>query len=675
VESRPRQRPKASAGVPALDLQLLGGVFVRRDGAALALPASRKVRALLGYLALAPRPVGRAQLCELLWDVPNDPRGELRWSLSKLRPLLDEPGRARIVTDGDTVALDLSDCTVDAVAIERAMQHGIESIAPDGLRALADRFAGDFLAGVEIDRQPLYENWLIAQRRRFRACQVAVLEHLVHGADPASEDVFAALETWLQLAPLDARAHEAMLGALARHGRPREGEEHLAAATRLFEAEGLDVAPLRFAWRNARVQRQPEPAAGTIVLPSTSPLAPADAAMPARRASIAVMPFVDRTGAEDGRGGGLAESLAHDVITRLAKLRVMFVIAHGSVFALKDRNVGPEEAGRMLNVDYVASGWLLRRGAQLILTGELMETRSARIIWTENFEYPLRDALTALDDIGNHLVAAIAHEVEVAERNRAILKPPSSLDAWEAYHRGLWHMYRFNATDNELANEFLRRAVTLDPTFARAYAALSFTHFQNAFLHKMADRKRETDLAFDIAGQSLLVDELDPASHWAMGRAQWLRGRPQDALVSLERSVELSPNFALGHYTLAFVHCQAGGPNSAIKSADHSRHLSPFGPLLFAMFSSRALGHLRLGQLDDAADWAMKGAARPNSHRHTMAIAAHCLALAGRLDEARAMAQKIRAAHPDFRPDEMLSVFQFSPEGVEMLRRSMKLLE
>ena len=386
------------------------------------------------------------------------------------------------------------------------------------------------------------------------------------------------------------------------------------------------------------------------------------------------MPFTDRTGAGSLRGG-IADALAHDVITRLAKLRVMAVIGHGSVFALNERNVGPEEAGRMLNVDYVASGTLQGRGDRLILSGELTETRSARIIWTEDFDYPARDALQALDDIGNHIVAAIAHEIEVAERNRAILKPPNSLDAWETYHRGLWHMYRFNAADNDRATELFRRAIELDPTFSRAYAGLSFTHFQNAFLHRMADRAGESDLAYNTAGQSLIVDEHDPAAHWAMGRALWLRGLHGDALAELERCVELSPNFALGHYTLSFVHSQSGDPRAAIDASDHSRHLSPFDPLLFAMFSARALGHLRLGEFDAAAEWALKGASRPNSHRHTVAIAAHCLAAAGRVAQGREFAQRIRAANPNYRLNEFFTAFQFAPDSIALLREGAKRLE
>ena len=143
-------------GTASLHIQLLGQPAIRRDGVAVALPASRKARALLAYLSLAPRAVSRSQLCELLWDVPNDPRGELRWCLSKLRNIVDEPGRQRVRTQVDTVQLDLADCFVDAIEIARAAQEGIETLPPDRLRTLAALFNGEFLDGLEIDRNPAF---------------------------------------------------------------------------------------------------------------------------------------------------------------------------------------------------------------------------------------------------------------------------------------------------------------------------------------------------------------------------------------------------------------------------------------------------------------------------------------------------------------------------------------
>ncbi len=86
-----------------LQVRLLGRMAVVRDGDEVALPASRKVRALLAHLACSATEVSRSRLCELLWDGPDDPRGELRWCLSKLRSVLDDADHSRVVTKGDTV--------------------------------------------------------------------------------------------------------------------------------------------------------------------------------------------------------------------------------------------------------------------------------------------------------------------------------------------------------------------------------------------------------------------------------------------------------------------------------------------------------------------------------------------------------------------------------------------
>jgi TolB-like protein len=645
-----------------VQLRLLGPVTISRDAAALPLPSSRKVRALIAYLAMAPQAVARTQLCELLWDIPNDPRGELRWCLSKARGVLDEPGRRRIEAQGDAIRLDLSDCFVDAIEVARVIQSGLGAADTDRLRSLAALFIGDFLEGLEVERSPGYFGWLTAQRRRFRGAHAALLEQLV-GRVPG-DDALGYLDTWYRLAPYDLRVHEMLLGALARGGRIREGEEHLEATARLFESEGLDHAPVRLAWRLARGQGVAH-AQAAAPAPAPAESVPVDSGEAARRASIAVMPFADR--AAGSVGGGLADGLVHDVITRLAKLRSLFVIAQGSVFALHERHIGPEEAGRMLNVDYVVGGALRRDDDRLTVNVELSETRSARIIWAETYDCKVDDAFTVLEEIGNRIVTSIANEIETIERNRAILKPPSSLNAWEAHHRGLWHMYRFTRDDNEKARQFFETAVRLDPTFARAHAGLSFTHWQNAF-QNWADPNREMDRAFETAGQSLLADDRDPAAHWAMGRAFWLRGNHAESVSELERAVDLSPNFALGHYTLSFVHAQAGDPNAAVRFADYSRHLSPFDPMLFAMLAARALALVRLGQFGEAADWALKGTTRPNAHAHIKAIAAYSLALAGRSDEARANLASIRAVLPHYGVEDFLRAFRFDADSAALFR-------
>ena len=108
-----------------IQVRMLGPLTIVRDGVQLPLPASRKARALLAYLTIAARPVGRSRLCELLWDVPNDPRGELRWCLSKIRKQLGPTDGRRIVTFDDLISLNLADCFVDVLEIAGAAERRI----------------------------------------------------------------------------------------------------------------------------------------------------------------------------------------------------------------------------------------------------------------------------------------------------------------------------------------------------------------------------------------------------------------------------------------------------------------------------------------------------------------------------------------------------------------------
>jgi DNA-binding SARP family transcriptional activator len=660
-----------SIAASSLAIHLLGPLEVRRAGEPLALPRSRKVRALLAYLVLASRTVTRSHLCELLWDLPSDPRGELRWCLSKLRPLLDEEGRPRVVASGDTVAIDLAGCDVDALHVQQALQRGLAGLDAAGLAALAQRFGRrDLLEGLDLPRSPAFTGWLLAERRRLRAAHAAVLEHWVRALPVGSDTARAALESWLAIAPFDRQAHERLLEALASRGQLREGEEHLAATARQYEAEGLDWAPIGHAWRAARARHADGGAApSTVAVPSAPEPAVAQAPTTAQRASLAVMPFADRTPGVAPRGGP-ADGMAHDIITRLSKLRSMFVIAEGTMFALSERQVDPADAGRRLNVDYVASGWLRRGpGAQLTVGVQLTETRGAQVVWADDFAGRLDDTFAMVDDIGNRIVAAIAAQLEVAERNRAVLRNPHSLNAWEAHHRGLWHMVRFHRADNEQARHFFQMAVRLDPTFARPHAGLSFTHFQDAFLG-WGDRDAAIERAYAAASEGVMADERDPSAHWALGRAMWLKDRQDQALRELQAAVDLSPNFALGHYTLAFVQAQSGDAQQAIAAADHARALSPMDPLLFGMLASRALALARMGRHGEAADWAVRSAARPNAHVHIRAIAMFCLALAGREAEAREAGAAIRREQPGYQAADFLRAFRLGDEAEAMVRRA-----
>lgn len=647
---------------PELSIQLLGPLRVLRADVAVPLPASRKLRALVAYLAMSTRPQSREHLCELLWPVPDDPRAQLRVCLSSARKVLDAPERTRVVGDDAGLRLDLQGVDVDALQVDAAVQAGLEQQTLEQLQTLVARITGEFLEGLEIDHCPAFTGWLGAQRRRFRAAHLALLEALALRLPADAAETLDVLGRWLQLAPFDRRAHTTLLSALALREAWHEGEAHLSAAVRSFESERLDPGCLVDAWR--RVRQPAQPAVRLDAVPATLPANLATAGP--RRSAIAVMPFEEPSAQGAGR---VAHALVHDVITGLAKLRTLFVIARGTVFSLAQRHIGPEEAARLLNVDYFVAGQVSRREGRLRVSVELVETHSARVVWTEVFDQPMDKTFTVLDAIGQRIVALIAGQIEAAERNRAMLKPPDSLDAWEAYHRAFWHFHRCGPDNIEQAVGLFEQAVRLDPTFSRAHAGLSYANFYKAF-NGWGDREAATAGALEAATNGLMADDQDPAAHFVMGQALWLIDDTRSSLAALDTAVSLSPSFALAHFKLSFVKSQSGDPEEAIHAADRARSLSPFDPALFAMYATRATALMRLGRYEEAAESAVTAATRPNAMVHTQAFAALCLALANRVPEAHGFAAAMRRMVPGYREADLHATFRFGDDAKACFRRA-----
>jgi pimeloyl-ACP methyl ester carboxylesterase/DNA-binding SARP family transcriptional activator len=214
-----------------LTIRLLGELEVRHDGAPVELPPSRKTRALLGYLLATGRRQRRERLCELLWEVPDDPRGALRWSLSKLRSVLDRPGTPVVSADRQSVGVDLAAADVDLFSIRVLLKDGVDAASTDELRRAAALFGGLFLEDLDLPNQPEFQSWLVGVREETRRLQRAVLIALDERLAALPDQ---ALPYVRELVALDVLAEESwarLLGRLNRLGRTREAEEQFAAAS------------------------------------------------------------------------------------------------------------------------------------------------------------------------------------------------------------------------------------------------------------------------------------------------------------------------------------------------------------------------------------------------------------------------------------------------------------
>ena len=364
------------------------------------------------------------------------------------------------------------------------------------------------------------------------------------------------------------------------------------------------------------------------------------------RPSIAILPFQCMGASE--HEFPIAEALPSDLIAALSRLHWLFVIARGSSFRFRKPDTSLDEVRKALNVRYCLAGVVEISGSMMSISVELSDTSDRGIVWSEQF----RGKIDAVHEIRERIVDAVTGAVEVRipinEAQRALLKSPENLDAWSAYHLGLRHMYRFNKSDNDMATGLFQRAIALEPGFARAYAGLSFTHFQNAFLRYVNDAE-SAQLAQRYAADCLERDPLDPFGHFTMGRAHWLYDDLEGSLPWLERANALNPNYAQARYSTGWAEALLGNTDASQRNIASALVLSPLDPFVYGMLGVRALSHLTLNDTAQAAQWAERAAKSPGAHPLIEMIAAAAHGLNG--DEARAKmwaaSARARAGHLD----------------------------
>jgi DNA-binding SARP family transcriptional activator len=210
------------SAVGELHLRVLGELEIARGDARLPLPPSKKTRALLAYLALTGRAHRRERLCALLWDVTDDPRGALRWSLSRLRALVDEPDTRRIVADRESVSLDRTGLEIDlfaARATATRLDREGAAVGVDELERAAGAFRGELLEGLDLADFDEFCAWCVAEREEARRLQARLARALIAwlAADP--ERALPHARTLVGVEPLDDAARVDLVRMLAAVGR------------------------------------------------------------------------------------------------------------------------------------------------------------------------------------------------------------------------------------------------------------------------------------------------------------------------------------------------------------------------------------------------------------------------------------------------------------------------
>jgi len=295
----------------------------------------------------------------------------------------------------------------------------------------------------------------------------------------------------------------------------------------------------------------------------------------------------------------------------------------------------------------VLEGSMRKAGDRVRITAQLIDATTGNHVWAERYDRELDDMFALQDEITVTIAGNIDTELATSERERALRKPPSNLRAWELYHRGMWHLYKYTAEDNRKGRQFFHSALEQDPSFASCHAALSYLSTLDVLLLLADDADKAVADAVMYGEQAVQLDHRDGFTHYALGRAYRLVGKRDRAIAEAEKSVEVNPNLAMGHYGLGANLYWFGRAEEAIAPLDMAIRLSPQDPHLYAVQSFRAHAFYALKNYDQTLAAAQEAMNFRPQEFWAYGQSAAAMAQLGRDEDARSACQDFLRQKPE----------------------------
>jgi TolB-like protein/Flp pilus assembly protein TadD len=635
-------------------LRLLGGFDLQSGEGRAAVPAGRKVRALLACLALSPGQAWpREKLMALLWGDRGDEqaRASLRQALAEMRRVLGDPSTVR--AEHDAVGLDPDLLAVDALQFERLAKAGKWEEA-------AALYRGPLLDGHGV-RDGGFDDWIRVERTRLHDLAVDVLERFV--GSQSGEAAIATAQRLLQLDPAREETHRLLMLLYAAAGQRAQALRQYDHCRDILQRD-LQTKPDA---ETERLHRQIQSETMPVPAARRSAAKPDPTSRPEDRPSIAVLPFANMSG--DSAQDYFSDGITEDIITELSRFRFLFVIARNSSFAYKGAASDVRDVGRALGVRYVVEGSIRRSGNRVRVTAQLIEAGTGSHIWAERYDRELDDIFLVQDEIAQRVVTSVAPRIEVEGIDLAKRKLPEDMRAYDYYLRAkaLFGWPRDGA-DLRQARAYCDRAIAIDPSYARAHAQKAFSYVLGLVLMDADDVEEWRRQALACAETAVALDPMDGFCHWSLGEAAFQARESQRALDHMARALAINPNDADVLAVSGYVHALAGDAEGGLRQMGMALERNPTDPSWYHWL--RGIILYVLGRFDEALR-AFK--LHSPANLSVLMTRAATLVELGRIDEARADIKALLAIRPGATISDVRRYLDFMPDldtYLDSLRRA-----
>jgi len=393
---------------------------------------------------------------------------------------------------------------------------------------------------------------------------------------------------------------------------------------------------------------------------------------PPARPAVAVLPFSNLSDNPDQEY--FADGITADIITHLSKHRWIEVTARNTTFGYKGKSVDVRQLGQELHVDYVVEGSVQRAGNRIRVSAHLVDAKKGHHLWADQYDGELEDIFALQDEITAKIVARIEPEIGYAERNRVVHSRPANLKAWDYYHLGINHFFKFTGPDNLEAQRLLKLSQEQDDQFGEAFAWWAYAVILGMVYWETAPTQELMDQALAACDKALSLDGQNASFHALKARILLARCEYDAALRENEIAIQLNPTFAAAHCGLGDSLAYEGRYEEAMSCFEKSIELSPNDPQLWAFFTYGALALLFKHDYEKALQWLDKATTIPNYQYWTTAHKIVALSCLGRMDEVKRNVTKLLQQNPGFCLDfarEKLFYLKM-PEQIEMYMEALK---
>lgn len=307
--------------------------------------------------------------------------------------------------------------------------------------------------------------------------------------------------------------------------------------------------------------------------------APAVSSRPAERPKLIVLPFSNLGG--DATQEYFCDGLTNDLTTDLSKFRNLDVVAAHTAFHFKNAAVHARQLSAQLGVRYLLEGSLQRSGRKVRLNTQLIDAQTDRHLWAERQEASFDDLFLLQDDLIQKIVVSLAISVDVAERERAMRKEPSDMNAYDAFLRG-YHIWTehisVDLSEGSLTEcrRWFDLARTLDPNYARPLSTLAYSYAWG--WRQGWDGDDKLDLAGEYARKAISLDPYNYDIHWDLAYYYMTVRKFERGLAEYRMALELNPNDILLMVELAEASSSLGDYDAGLQLLARAIALNPYVP-------------------------------------------------------------------------------------------------